>query len=68
MKLQHEMTIKNNDGLFEISVIIDGKPYTYPINSEKAVRLFNFYYRNKATHGNAIAVLNKFKIKEEEHE
>lgn len=68
MYLIHESTIKNYDGTIEIALYIVNdkvaKKYTYVLSSEWAARQFHRLYRRKSTHGKALSVLNKFKIKE----
>jgi hypothetical protein len=69
MYLIHKSSVKNPDGVVDIEVLIvnkEIKKYTYHLSSEWAARKFHHLYRKgKATHGKALAVLNKFKIKEE---
>lgn len=69
MFLQHESTIKTIDGAYEITVfIVNGdkrKRYTYLVGSEFITRRFASLYRSRKTHGKALALLNKAKIKEE---
>ena len=48
--------VKN--GLHEVMVVADGKPYTYYLESEYAVNKFLAYY-HKEQYGKAINVLNK---------
>lgn len=67
MYLIHESTIKNYDGTIEISLYIvneKARKYTYVLSSEYAARQFHRLYRRKSTHGKALTILNKFKIKE----
>jgi hypothetical protein len=70
MKIIHRSTIKNVDGVIDIDIcIVDDlkfKEYTYRLNSEYAARKFHSLYR-KGYHGRAMVILNKFKIKEENH-
>jgi len=71
MYLIHESTVRWPEGLIDISVIIvnddkSSKSYTYHLSSEWASRRFDtLYHKGRAVHGKALAVLNKFKIKEE---
>ena len=70
MYLIHESTIKTESGVYEVTVYIVNqyipKKYTYLIDSEYAVRKFETIYRSsKKLHGHALALLNKFKVKEE---
>lgn len=70
MYLIHEATIRNFDGVIDIHVrIVNGFKfgnYVYHISSEWAGRRFHFWYRKgREYHGLALAVLNRFKIKEE---
>ena len=68
MHLIHESTIKQPNGVIEISVIVIDKvarPYTYALSSQFAVDKFEHLYRkNRKLHGRALTTLNKFKIKE----
>jgi len=68
MHLLHESTIKQMNGVIEISIIIIDKiarPYTYALPSQFAVDKFEYLYRkNRKLHGRALTILNKFKIKE----
>ena len=70
MYLVHKSTIKNTDGVIDIDIcIVDDlkfKKYTYHLGSEYAARKFHTLYR-KGHHGRALVILNKFKIKEENH-
>jgi hypothetical protein len=69
MKIIHRSTIKNNDGVIDIDIlIVDDKKfrkYIYNLGSEFAARKFHSLYR-KRLYGRALNVLNKFKIKKEE--
>ena len=71
MYLLHESTIKNTNGVIEITVIIVNKPvnfkkYTYKIGSEYAARAFhNLYRKGRKLHGKALALLNEWKLEEE---
>lgn len=67
MKIIHQATIKNVDGVIDIDIYIVNdkiKRYIYNLKSEYAVRKFHALYR-KGFHGKALAILNKFKIKED---
>jgi len=68
MKIIHQATIKNCDGVIDIDILIVDdlkfKKYTYHLNSEYAARKFHML-RRKGYHGRALEVLNKFKIKED---
>jgi len=71
MYLILESTIKQIDGVIDICIVIvepeksRKKSYTYHLSSEYAVRKFSALYRKgRKFHGKALAVLNKFKIKE----
>jgi len=71
MKIIHRSTIKNVDGVIDIDIcIVDDlkfKKYTYHLGSEYAARKFHKLYRkSRSTHGKALAVLNKFKIRQED--
>lgn len=69
MHLIHEATVRQPDGIIEISLYIVNdkiRPYTYRLTSEWAAKRFEFYYKKgKGLHGCALAILNKFKIKED---
>lgn len=62
MTLLHLSTIRQPDGLFEIDILIDRRQYTYYISSSSVVDRFMTAYKRKATHGKAVAILNKFKL------
>ncbi len=64
MRLQHLSTVICGECVYNVSVTINGKEYTYLVHNY-AVQLFDRYYKRRATHGKALAVLNKYKIKEE---
>lgn len=68
MHLIHESTVRQPDGIIEISLCIVNdkiRPYTYKIASEWAAGRFEFYYnKGKGLHGCALSILNRFKIKE----
>lgn len=70
MYLIHLSTVKTNFGIYEITVVIvkENKKhiYTYLINSEFHSREFDKLYKRKRTHGKALAILNKYKIKNKE--
>jgi len=57
MKKMTLIAIKK-DGLSEVQVVVDGKPYTYHIGSQYAVDEFLGHY-NRGSYGKAITVLNK---------
>lgn len=68
--LLHESTIKQMDGVIEITVFIvkENKRarYTYKMNSEFFARKFHDLYRKgRKCHGKALTVLNKNQIKED---
>lgn len=73
MYLIHESTIKNTDGVIDISVIVVSKltggykkmkRYTYNVSSEFAARQFHsLYKKGRKLHGKALNVLNQFKLK-----
>jgi hypothetical protein len=69
MYLVHKSTIQNPDGVVDIEVLIvnkEIKKYTYHLSSEWAARKFHYLYqKGRTTHGRALALLNKFKIKDE---
>jgi len=60
MNLIHKSTARQASGLYEVSVVINGKDYTYRIGSEFAIRRFTFFTRKKLF-GKAVSTLNKFK-------
>lgn len=52
-------------GLYYVSVMINGKRYDYVLSSEFGFRMFiNHYRRGGLSHRNAVAVLNRFKVKD----
>jgi hypothetical protein len=56
--------IRDCFGVWEVEVVINGKPYTYPLSSAFAVSAFeDLLYKKKP--GKALQVLKKFKIEEE---
>lgn len=70
MYLRHLSTVKEN-GVIEIEVAVINdeerkfKKYTYVLASQYAAEKFHsLYRRGKSCHGKALAILNKFKIKE----
>lgn len=70
MYLIHRGTIKNTDGVIdvEVSIVKDKKvnTYNYHLSSDHAAEKFHAFYRKgRDFHGKALAILNKFKIKEE---
>ena len=65
MTLLHTSTVHQPDGLIEVNVYIDRKEYTYILNSKFALRQFEKFYKRTGTHGKALAILNKFKVKED---
>ena len=71
MKLMHESTVKNYDGLIDISVYVvnenKAKRYTYTLSSEFAAReFFSLYKRRKP--GAALNFLKKNNINKPEKE
>jgi hypothetical protein len=53
--------VRDFNGIWEVSILLNGKAYTYPITSEFAVRKFeSLLYRHKP--GRALEILRKFKI------
>ena len=71
MHIIHEATVKNFDGIIDVTIYIvknkTRKKYEYHIRSEWAVRQFSFFYhKGNKFHGKALSFLNKFKIKEKE--
>jgi hypothetical protein len=71
MYLVHKSTIKNTDGVIDIDLlVVDGmkiNSYTYHLSSDWAAEKFHKLYRkSRSTHGKALAVLNKFKIRQED--
>ena len=71
MYLMHESTIRQPNGIIEITVGIvneseNCKKYTYRIGSEyKARRFHNLYRKSRKLHGKALAILNESNIKED---
>ena len=69
MYLIHESTIKQPNGVIEISVqVINGKTsrkhYDYELASQKAAEdFYQLYLLGSKCHGKAISILNKNKIK-----
>jgi hypothetical protein len=61
MKLQELSLI--NDGLYHVSVLIDGKKYTFTLSSEFAYRQYKKLLRYRP--GAALDVLKKWNVKEE---
>jgi hypothetical protein len=60
LNLSLEAIIKNPFGLYEVHTLINGKPYTFPITSEFAVRkIQSLLRRNKP--GKALSLLRLFK-------
>jgi hypothetical protein len=71
MYLIHISTIKNTDGIIDITVHIvkdhKSKRYDYRISSEWAAEQFHkFYRKGRKFHGKALQYLNKFKITDKE--
>ena len=58
MKNMTLISIKN-DGLYEILVVVDGKPYTYHLDGQYAVDKFLGHY-HRGNYGKAINVLNEY--------
>ena len=67
MILTHLSTIQTETGLFLITVHLGSKNYEYRLQSEFAVRKFEYLYQ-KGAYGKSIQVLNKFKLKGKENE
>jgi len=67
LKLIEECAIKNYDGTISIGVIIIKgkfkKFYEYILPSIYSYELFKKSYKRIKTHGKALNILNKFKIK-----
>lgn len=68
MHLLHESTVKNMDDTYEITVHVvkDSvrKKYTYLVGTEYASKVFHAQYRRgRECHGQALATLNKYKLK-----
>jgi hypothetical protein len=57
MRLLHTSTVKQSEGLFSISVLIDGKPYTYELPTQRDVESFLHLYKHSS--GKALAFLKK---------
>lgn len=71
MYLIHEATVKNTDGVIDVTVYVvepearTCKKYDYHLASRQAAERFHkLYRRGRSLHGKALAVLNKNKIKE----
>jgi hypothetical protein len=67
MYLIHESTIKNPDGVIDITVHViekkTRKKYEYHLSSQKAAETFHSLYRKGSKcHGKALSILNKNKI------
>jgi len=62
MKNMNLLSIKK-EGLHEVYVTIDNKPYTYRIDGKYGVDLFLDHY-HAGRYGKAISTLNKFNEKE----
>jgi hypothetical protein len=65
MYLIHEATVKNSDGIIDVTVYIVRekirKKYEYHIKSAWAVEQFEFFYnKGRKCHGKALSFLNKF--------
>jgi hypothetical protein len=56
-----EAKVKDFYGVWELSVLINQKAYTYPINSEFAVEQIEHFLRLRRP-GKALKVLNQFKL------
>jgi hypothetical protein len=73
MHIIHESTIKQENGIVEVSVYIvnekTAKHYTYGLQSDWAAEQFHkFYRKGRKFHGRALQYLKKFQIKEKENE
>ncbi len=70
MHLIHEATTKQPDGIIDIHLYIVNdkiRKYVYHLSSEWAARMFQFYYKKgRGLHGVALALLNRYKIKEDD--
>lgn len=53
--------VKDFFGVWEVSILIDGKEYTYPISSEFALKKFEVLLK-KRRYGKALNILKQFKI------
>jgi hypothetical protein len=54
------------DGLHEVDVLIDGKPYKFILPSEHDVAMFNFHYAaGQKLIGKSLAYLKEHRIKTE---
>ena len=70
MHIIHESTIRNESGVFEVTIFIvnenSTKQYTYGLSSAWAVDKFEKLYRKgRVFHGKALQFLNKFQLKGE---
>jgi hypothetical protein len=61
MTLSLVSKIRDSFGVWEISILLNGKMYTYPITSEFAVRKFEVLLRRRRF-GKAIKLLNTFLV------
>ena len=55
--------INHYDGLYDVTVNIDGKDYTYHLKYQQDIDKFNKYY-NRGYKGKALNVLRKNNVKE----
>jgi hypothetical protein len=62
MNLIFESYIKNPDGIHEVSIFLEGKPYKYNLKYQQDFDLFHLYYRT-GRKGKALNVLKKNNIK-----
>jgi hypothetical protein len=62
MNLIHTATTKTETGLFIVKILIGNRNYEYQLQSEFAVRKFEYLYR-KGAYGKALQVLTKFNLK-----
>lgn len=69
LRLMEEYAINNYNGTISIGVIIIKgefkKSYEYILPSMYSYNLFKKFYMRIKTHGKALNILNKFKIREE---
>jgi hypothetical protein len=59
LTMKHVASTKDFFGLWEVTVLINGKEYTYPITSEHAVKKIESLLRNRHP-GKALNVLRLF--------
>lgn len=63
VNLLHIATTCDLFGVWEVTVLIEGKEYTYPLSSEYGYRVFLSYYK-KGRMNKALHTLRRFKIED----